>query len=34
VPLTYRGSVNELDSIARRLLASELPGKTVLSWAA
>jgi NADPH:quinone reductase len=34
VPLAYRGNVGEFDEVARRLLASQLPGKAVLSWAA
>lgn len=32
VPLTYAGSVAEIDSIARDLMESKLPGKAVLRW--
>ena len=32
VPLGYTGGVAEIDSVARRLLDSQIPGKAVLSW--
>jgi NADPH:quinone reductase-like Zn-dependent oxidoreductase len=32
VPLTYTGSVSEVDRIARDLLDSKIPGKAVLRW--
>ncbi len=34
VPVTYHGAVPEFDAVARQLLASQIPGKAVLSWAA
>lgn len=33
-PVTYRGSITELDRVARELLESKIPGKAVLRWAA
>jgi len=32
-PVTYRGTVAELDRVARDLLESKIPGKAVLLWA-
>ena len=32
VPLSYTGSVSEVDGVARDLLASKIPGKAVLRW--
>lgn len=32
VPLTYTGSVLEIDRVARDLLDSKIPGKAVLNW--
>ncbi len=34
IPVTYRGSVAEIDRVARDLLDSKIPGKAVLAWAA
>lgn len=33
-PVTYRGTVAELDRVARELLDSKIPGKAVLRWVA
>lgn len=32
-PVTYRGSITDLDRVARELLESKIPGKAVLRWA-